>query len=138
MKTLHVNIRVKDISESTRFYQELFGVAPSIEKADYVKWALDEPQANFSISLGKENFGVDHLGIEVSTSEELHKLYQNMNASEGDILEEGHTTCCYAQSEKSWVQDPQGVKWEAFHTYGESFVNKSEESACCDESCCVA
>jgi hypothetical protein len=38
------------------------------------------------------------------------------------VLEEGATTCCYAQSEKSWISDPAGVAWETFHTTGESTV----------------
>lgn len=141
MKRLHVNLGVQSIEESVSFYQALFNAKPTVQKPDYAKWSLNEPSVNFSISLTSENLGVKHLGIEADTEQELKEIYGHIdNAENATVREEGHTVCCYHQSEKSWVKDPQGVEWEAFHTYGTAEVNKvvkEEEAACCDDNCCT-
>ncbi len=136
MKTLHVNLEVKNIEETVNFYNALFDSEPTVRKDDYAKWLLDDPRVNFAISLGGGNLGLRHLGIQAENESELKEIYDNIENTRADVKEEGHTVCCYAQSEKSWVKDPQGVEWEAFHTYGESDVNKAETTECCDDTCC--
>lgn len=124
------------MEESIHFYQTLFGSKPNVVKEDYAKWALQDPRANFSISLSNNSVGVNHLGIEVDSEEELKEVYDAMDKTEQPVDEEGHTICCYARSEKSWIKDPQGVEWEAFHTYGSAEMNKEEEGSCCEATCC--
>ena len=137
MKRLHVNLAVKNIEESVQFYTAMFGQAPQVIKPDYAKWQVDDPRVNFSISLRNEDHGLNHLGIETESQEELQTVYSNIEKAKGEVREEGHTVCCYAQSEKSWIKDPQGVEWEAFRTYGSAEVNKAETSECCGTtSCC--
>jgi catechol 2,3-dioxygenase-like lactoylglutathione lyase family enzyme len=121
MKRLHVHVGVEDIGASIRFYSTLFGAEPSVTKADYAKWMLDDPRVNFAISAGQHAAtGIEHLGIQVESAEELAEVYGRLKAADRPVLEEGATTCCYAKSEKSWISDPQGVVWEAFHTTGDS------------------
>lgn len=123
MKRLHVHVAVDDIEDSTRFYSTLFGARPTVTKADYAKWMLEDPRVNFAISQGSESRkGIEHLGIQVESAEELAQVYGQLKAAERPVLEEGCTTCCYAKSEKSWISDPDGVVWEAFLTTGESTV----------------
>lgn len=122
MKRFHVHLRVKDLTESIRFYQALFHAEPSVIKGDYAKWMLDDPQLNFAISTGEGVAGIRHLGLQADSAEGLKEVYQNLQNADGAILEEGNTTCCYAKSEKSWITDPQGVEWEAFYTHGEATV----------------
>jgi catechol 2,3-dioxygenase-like lactoylglutathione lyase family enzyme len=122
MKRLHVHVSVDDLEASTRFYSALFAAPPSVIKADYAKWMLDDPRVNFAISTRSSNKGLDHLGIQVETPDELHEVYDRLKQADRPTLEEGATTCCYAQSEKSWIVDPQGVSWETFLTSGESTV----------------
>ena len=100
----------------------MFNTEPSVTKADYAKWMLDDPQINFAISTGEGQPGIRHLGLQADTAEGLQSIYQNLQNADGAMLEEGDTTCCYAKSEKSWITDPQGVEWEAFYTYGEATV----------------
>lgn len=140
MKRLHVNVNVNNIQESVSFYNALFNTEPEVVKEDYAKWSLDDPSLNFSIQTSSQEKGVNHLGIEAGSEAELKEIYSNIEKAEGaTVREEGHTVCCYHKSEKSWVKDPQGVEWEAFHTYGVSEVNKDakEDSDCCDDNCCV-
>jgi catechol 2,3-dioxygenase-like lactoylglutathione lyase family enzyme len=137
MKRLHVHVSVKDLSASIRFYRELFDAEPVVTKDDYAKWMLDDPRVNFAISRRANATGVQHLGIQVEDRAELTEVYERLKRAEGPIIEEGETTCCYAQSEKSWIEDPQGVEWETFLTTGESttygtdVVKPQAAAACC-------
>lgn len=138
MNRFHVNLAVSNISESVDFYTKLFGADPVVLKGDYAKWLLDDPQLNFSIAHSSQGQGVQHLGLQVDSRSELGELRQRVVESGGKRFDEGETTCCYAQSDKSWVADPQGVEWEAFYTHGESetFDGKGAEpkaeTACCE------
>lgn len=122
MKRLHVHVSVEDLTQSVRFYSTLFAAEPTVLKADYAKWTLDDPRVNFAISQRGAALGVEHLGIQVETPDELREVYGRLQQADRPVLEEGATTCCYHQSEKSWISDPQGVSWETFLTTGESTI----------------
>jgi len=81
---------------------------------------LDDPRVNFAISTRSGQAGLDHLGIQVETQNELQEVYGRLQQADQPVLEEGVTTCCYAKSEKAWIKDPQGLSWETFLTLGES------------------
>lgn len=120
MKRLHVHVAVDDLSHSIGFYTALFAVAPAVVKPDYAKWMLDDPRVNFAISARGRDAGLDHLGIQVEDADELREVYARLKQAGGDVVEQGKTACCYAQSEKSWITDPAGIAWETFLTTGES------------------
>jgi catechol 2,3-dioxygenase-like lactoylglutathione lyase family enzyme len=120
MKRLHVHVSVDDLAASVRFYATLFAAEPAVTKSDYAKWMLDDPRVNFAISARGSQAGLDHLGIQVETAGELGEVYGRLQQAGRPVLEEGATTCCYAQSEKAWITDPQGLSWETFLTSGES------------------
>lgn len=122
MKRLHVHVSVDDLAHSIRFYSTLFAADPTVSKPDYAKWMLDDPRVNFAISVRGARAGLDHLGIQVESQDELQDVYARLRQADRPVLEEGATTCCYAKSEKSWITDPQGVSWETFLTSGESTV----------------
>jgi catechol 2,3-dioxygenase-like lactoylglutathione lyase family enzyme len=122
MKRLHVHVGVGDLDQSIRFYSTLFGAAPTVAKGDYAKWMLDDPRVNFAISSGHAARGIEHLGIQAEDPAELGEVYGRLRDAGRPVLEEGATTCCYAKSEKSWVSDPDGIVWEAFHTHGDATV----------------
>jgi len=122
MKRLHVHVSVEDLAQSVQFYSALFAAEPTVRQPDYAKWMLDDPRVNFAISKRGAALGIEHLGIQVETADELREVYGRLRQTERPVLEEGATTCCYARSEKAWVSDPQGVTWETFLTSGESPV----------------
>ena len=122
MKRLHVHVSVADLADSIRFYSTLFAAEPTVRKDDYAKWMLEDPRVNFAISRRDKATGIRHLGIQVETSGELAEVFARLDHAERPVLNEGQTTCCYAKSEKSWIEDPQGVQWETFLTTGESTV----------------
>jgi catechol 2,3-dioxygenase-like lactoylglutathione lyase family enzyme len=116
MKRFHVHLHVQDIAQSIDFYSKMFAAAPARIEADYAKWMLDDPRVNFAISTRGAAIGVDHLGFQTDDANELGELKARARAADMALLDEGTTTCCYANSEKHWVTDPQGVAWEHFHT----------------------
>lgn len=120
MKRLHVHVAVDNIQNAIGFYSALFAARPSVLKPDYAKWMLEDPRVNFAISTRGREKGLDHLGIQVESEDELHEVYARLKQAGGDIIEQGQTVCCYAKSEKSWIDDPAGIAWETFHTTGES------------------
>ncbi len=122
MKRLHVHLSVEDIAHSIGFYSALFAAQPSVVKSDYAKWMLEDPRVNFAISTRGREPGLDHLGIQVENTDELHEVSARLREAGGIIVEQGETTCCYAKSEKSWIDDPAGIAWETFQTTGESTV----------------
>lgn len=120
MKRLHVHVSVDDLAASIRFYSTLFGAEPGVTKNDYAKWMLDDPRMNFAISTRDRAPGLDHVGIQVETTGELSELAGRLKAAGAKTFDEQAATCCYAQSDKSWVSDPAGLRWETFFTFGEA------------------
>ena len=146
MKRMHVHVSVTDLEASIRFYSELFAARPTVRKVDYAKWMLDDPRVNFAISQRGTATGIEHLGIQVENPVELEEVYARLKRADRPMLEEGTTTCCYAESEKSWIEDPQGIQWETFLTTGESTtgcdpvrvaVGDTPQAARCAPSCCA-
>jgi len=140
MKRLHLHVSVPDLDQSIRFYETLFGAPPTVVKADYAKWMLDDPKVNLAISQRDRASGVDHVGIQVDSAEELGELATRLKAAGHVTLDQEATTCCYAQSDKSWVTDPAGVRWETFHTFGEATSYGEDEplAASAPSACCGA
>jgi predicted enzyme related to lactoylglutathione lyase len=142
MKRMHLHVSVPDLGESIDFYATLFGAAPSVVKPDYAKWMLDDPRVNFSISQRGAASGVDHVGIQVETAEELGASANRLKRAGAQTFDETATTCCYARSDKSWVRDPAGVRWETFYTFGEATTYgedpADEALAAAPASCCGA
>jgi catechol 2,3-dioxygenase-like lactoylglutathione lyase family enzyme len=142
MKRMHVHVSVDDLEHSIGFYSALFAAEPAVVKPDYAKWMLEDPRVNFAISTRGRERGLDHLGIQVENQAELHEVYARLRQAGGPVIEQGQTACCYAKSEKSWIDDPAGISWETFHTTGESTVygdgsGEREARIAHEKSCCA-
>ena len=135
MKRFHIHVGVQNIDEAIRFYTTLFGAAPIKTKPDYAKWLLDDPRVNFAVSTRVQKTGLDHLGIQVEEEAELTELRDRLKAGAMEVVDEGETVCCYARSEKSWIQDPAGIPWETYRTMEDAEVFSGTagavQSACC-------
>ena len=137
MKRFHVHVAVDDLPANIRFYSTVFGMQPTVVKPDYAKWMMEDPRINFAISQRGAKAGVDHLGFQVDTDEELSALREQVATAEISAFDQPNAECCYARSDKYWITDPQGVAWETYHTLGEAeiygAVTKPAEQAgaCC-------
>jgi catechol 2,3-dioxygenase-like lactoylglutathione lyase family enzyme len=140
MKRLHLHVSVPDLAQSIRFYETLFGAPPTVVKDDYAKWMLDDPKVNLAISQRDRAPGVDHVGIQVDSAAELGELATRLKAAGNVTLDQEATTCCYTLSDKSWVTDPAGVRWETFYTFGEATSYGEDEPVAATasaSSCCA-
>lgn len=138
MKRLHLHVSVPNIEQAVAFYSTLFDAPPSVMKADYAKWMLQDPCVNLAISSRARASGVDHVGVQVESPGELAELASRLKAAGARTVDQEATTCCYAKSDKSWVTDTAGVRWETFYTHGEATEYGEDEtlpgpvdSACC-------
>jgi catechol 2,3-dioxygenase-like lactoylglutathione lyase family enzyme len=129
MKRFHIHAHVDDLQASIAFYSKLFGAEPARIESDYAKWMLEDPRLNFAISTRGGKPGIDHLGFQTDTEEELAELKGRAEAADIAMQDEGATTCCYARSDKHWITDPQGIAWEHFHTLADIPVFSENEKA---------
>jgi catechol 2,3-dioxygenase-like lactoylglutathione lyase family enzyme len=138
MKRMHIHVAVKNLEESISFYSKMFATEPTVLKTDYAKWQLEDPKVNFAISARGAEVGLNHLGIQVDDAHELSDMKVRLDDLQAELIEEEGTACCYAKSDKYWVNDPSGIAWETFHTldtipvfnYAESSVDTSNKACC--------
>lgn len=137
MKRFHVHVGVNNIAESVRFYSQVFGAEPTVLKDDYAKWMVEDPRLNFAISARGSKVGVNHLGLQVDSGDELEGMRDQLAAADASLVTEVGANCCYSTSDKYWVTDPQGVAWETYHSLGSipRFGAEEEEPAAAS-SCC--
>jgi len=135
LKCLHVHVSVDNLADSIQFYSTMFGSNPTVAKPDYAKWMLDDPRVNFAISKRGAPAGLNHLGIQVESEDEMVEMNARLQELQTEVEEEKGTACCYAKSDKYWVTDPQGIVWETYHTLDTVPVFGGDESR--DSNCCV-
>ena len=143
MKRFHVNVAVADLGRSVKFYSILFGAAPTVLKPDYAKWLLDDPRINFSVSESEKRRGINHIGLQAETENELASLRKRLHWAGQETFEQVNAECCYAKSDKTWVRDPDDVAWETFVThadlphYGSDTADRSAVSGDAAVRCCA-
>ncbi len=138
MKRLHVHVAVDNLAASIQFYSTVFASEPTVQKSDYAKWMLDDPRVNFAISARGAEPGLNHLGVQVESAEELAEMNERLQKLESDVIEEMGTACCYAKSDKYWATDPTGIAWETYHTLDSIPVfGASDDGAAHAGGCCV-
>ncbi len=143
MKRFHVNVSVADLSQSIEFYNTLFGQEPSVTKTDYAKWMLDDPRVNFAISKSSRSSGVNHIGLQADTVDELGEIQQRLHLAGEKTFDQPDAECCYARSTKTWVRDPDSVAWETFVThnqithYGKDLVPEDTKGGASGSRCCA-
>jgi hypothetical protein len=141
MKRFHVHVAVDDLADGIRFYSAMFATEPTVRKSDYAKWMLDDPRVNFAISQRGAQSGLNHLGIQVESDDELKQMQSRLETLQPDLAKEEDVACCYAKSDKYWVNDPAGIAWETFHTlatipvFGSS--EATNESLPTKSECCI-
>ncbi len=141
MKRLHVHVSVDNMADSIRFYSCMFAASPTVLKDDYAKWMLEDPRMNFAISQRGAPAGLNHLGIQVEAESELSEMQDRLHALQPGVSREDGVACCYAKSDKYWVNDPSGIAWETFHTLGTIPVfgngEVSSEAVRAESACCI-
>jgi catechol 2,3-dioxygenase-like lactoylglutathione lyase family enzyme len=122
MKRFHVHVGVDDLQSNIRFYASVFGAPPTMRKSEYAKRMMEDPRVNSAVSQRGAKAGVDHLGIQVDSDEELAALGQQVAAADIATRNQADAACCYARSDKYWITDPQGIAWETYRTLAEAQI----------------
>jgi catechol 2,3-dioxygenase-like lactoylglutathione lyase family enzyme len=141
----HVALRVKDLTRSVDFYRKLFDAEPVKVRRAYAKFDLTQPPLNFALNeLAAEESdasgpgALSHLGIQVSSTEEVLAMRERWRRAGLDTRDEMKTACCYAVQDKAWARDPDGNEWEVFVVLEDHLPEKTAQpSACCAPSCCA-
>ena len=116
MSRVQLALRVSDLDASIAFYRSLFGVEPAKRRPGYANFAITEPPLKLVLIEGEPGLPtvMDHLGVEVETTDEVHEATQRLSDLGLFTDVENDTTCCYALQDKVWVRGPGQEPWEVY------------------------
>lgn len=132
MSRFQLALRVGDLEGSIAFYTKLFGVEPAKRRDDYANFVIAEPPLKLVLLVGEPGQAtiMDHLGIEVDTTDKVNEAAVRFDAIGFDSEIEAGTECCYALQDKVWVHGPGNEPWEVYTVVAEaSVLGKSAEIA---------
>jgi len=129
----HLAINVRNVEQSTEFYKRLFGIEPGKVRTGYTKFDVQNPPLNLTLNEGNiaGRGALSHLGIQVSSTEDVLAIRQAWVESGLIPRDEMQTDCCYAIQDKAWVSDPDGNEWEVFVVLKDNLPEASGSSTCC-------
>jgi len=132
MSRVQLALNVDDLDEAITFYSKLFNTEPAKRKDGYANFAIAEPPLKLVLLQNHGQGGtINHLGVEVESSDEVHAEISRL-ADEGLFTEEEMgTTCCFAKQDKVWVTGPAGEKWEVYTVLADSETFGSQTPASC-------
>lgn len=132
MNTFHVALTVKDLPTAIEHYKKILGIEPAKVRPDYAKFEIADPPVILSLNPGRGEPGtVSHLGIRYTDSETIIAEQRRTQAEGVAMREQVGTTCCYAKSDKYWVQDADGMEWEMYSVLEDAAVHSLPQNACC-------
>jgi catechol 2,3-dioxygenase-like lactoylglutathione lyase family enzyme len=138
MSRVQLALRVGDLEASVAFYTKLLGAQPAKRRPGYANFAIAEPPLKLVLLAGEagQPTAMDHLGVEVETSDEVGQASERLSALGLFTGEQHETTCCYAVQDKVWVHGPGQEPWEVYVVTGDSrtYGADPELSAA---TCCV-
>ncbi|WP_131765048.1 ArsI/CadI family heavy metal resistance metalloenzyme [Candidatus Protofrankia californiensis] len=120
MARVQLALNVSDVDAAVDFYTQLFGVGPAKRRPGYANFAVDVPPLKLVLIENPQARGagvagaLNHLGVEVATSEEVAAATARLAGAGLDTATEENTACCYAVQDKVWVDDPDGAPWEIY------------------------
>ncbi|MFI1992882.1 ArsI/CadI family heavy metal resistance metalloenzyme [Actinoplanes sp. NPDC020271] len=137
MSRVQLALRVSDLEASVAFYTKLLGAEPAKRRPGYANFAIAEPPLKLVLLEGEPGRPtvLDHLGVEVETTEQVDAATNRLTDAGLITLTEGDTECCYALQDKVWVRGPGNEPWEVYVVKGDSAVGDKPIAAA--ESCCA-
>ncbi len=132
MSRVQLALNVTDLDAAVDFYTRLFGEKPAKLKSDYANFAIAEPPLKLVLIAGDGEGGtLNHLGVEVESSDAVAKANQRLETENLETALEENTACCYARQDKIWVHDPDQAQWEIYTVLGDVEQMDKSETACC-------
>ena len=135
MSRVQLALNVDDLDEAITFYSKLFNTEPAKVKPGYANFAVVEPPLKLVLLENPGHGGtLNHLGVEVGTSDTVHTEIARLTDEGLFTQEELNTTCCFAAQDKVWVTSPSGERWEVYTVLADSDTFGSDA----DQTCCKA
>ncbi|GLW47449.1 glyoxalase [Streptomyces sp. NBRC 14336] len=137
MSRVQLALRVPDLDASVAFYSKLFGTEPAKLRDGYANFAIAEPPLKLVLieGTGGEATRMDHLGVEVESTEAVHAATARLSKAGLATDVENDTTCCYALQDKVWVHGPGLEPWEVYVVKADAdALAKQQSSSCCTSS----
>jgi catechol 2,3-dioxygenase-like lactoylglutathione lyase family enzyme len=135
MSRVQLALNVDDLDEAITFYSKLFNTEPAKVKPGYANFAVVEPPLKLVLLENPGHGGtLNHLGVEVATSDTVHTEIARLTDEGLFAQEELNTTCCFAAQDKVWVTSPSGERWEVYTVLADSDTFGSNA----DQTCCTA
>ncbi|MET9507178.1 ArsI/CadI family heavy metal resistance metalloenzyme [Streptomyces flavidovirens] len=134
MSRVQLALRVPDLAASVAFYTKLFGTEPAKLRDGYANFAIAQPPLKLVLIEGQagEDTRMDHLGVEVDTTEAVSAATTRLSDAGLTTAEEMDTTCCYALQDKVWVHGPGREPWEVYVVKADAgTLAKQQGSTCC-------
>lgn len=141
MSRVQLALNIADLEAAVDFYSKLFGTAPAKRMPGYANFAIADPPLKLVLMAGGDVGGdgvtgkLNHLGVEVDTSEEVVAATARLSGSGLETATQEQTTCCYAVQDKVWVHDPDGAPWEVYTVLADA---PAETGLHGDGECCGA
>lgn len=132
MSRVQLALNVTDLESAVDFYSKLFGAQPSKRRPGYANWALTEPPLKLVLFEAAEGGTLNHLGVEVTTTDEVSAATSRLAGQGLDTATEEGVNCCFAVQDKVWVSDPDGARWEVYTVTDDNPV----EVQACAPGCC--
>ncbi|CRZ18387.1 ArsI/CadI family heavy metal resistance metalloenzyme [Mycolicibacterium neworleansense] len=130
MSRTQLALNVDDLDEAITFYSKLFNTAPAKVKPGYANFAIAAPPLKLVLIENPGHGGtLNHLGVEVESSEQVHAEIARLTDEGLFTEEEIGTTCCFATQDKVWVTGPAGEKWEVYTVLADSETFGTHSSA---------
>ena len=133
MSRIQLALNVDNLDEAITFYSKLFNTEPAKVKLGYANFAVVEPPLKLVLLENPGRGGtLNHLGVEVATSDTVHTEIARLSDQGLFTEEELNTTCCFAAQDKVWVTSPSGERWEVYTVLADSdtFGSDAEETCC--------
>lgn len=135
MSRVQLALNVSDLDQAIDFYSKLFGVEPAKVRPGYANFAIAEPPLKLVlVESSGEPGSINHLGVEVSSTEEVAAAAKRLAGQGMETDVEEQTTCCYAVQDKVWVDGPDGARWEVYTVLADADALAGGERCCTPQS----
>jgi catechol 2,3-dioxygenase-like lactoylglutathione lyase family enzyme len=131
MSRVQLALNVGDLEASIEFYTKLFKTPPAKIRENYANFAIAEPPLKLVLIAGGGAPGsLNHLGVEVDSTDEVLAASRRMQAEGAACDLQESTTCCFAVQDKVWVSGPE-IPWEIYTVLADAPVMQPEAGECC-------
>ncbi len=140
MSRVQLALNVDDLDAAVDFYTKLFAIEPAKRRPGYANFAVADPPLKLVLIEGRGQAGtLNHLGVEVETTDEVTAATRRLSDEGLDTATEDEVSCCFAVQDKVWVDAPGGEPWEIYTVLADAempagelrTVAPGEDAMCC-------